>query len=146
VPEPAYFVRHILVGRRGRPRAGGPARRCFVVARSSDVSPPRCRRGPLASIVTRVPGTRLDAEKLRMLEQWAAGLQGDSRVEVAAAGRAILMLVEEVERLNVLVWDRQLPLAGPAPAAYDEGTEQAEDFGANLRQRLGSRRPHFGPF
>jgi hypothetical protein len=88
----------------------------------------------------------LDAEKIRMLEQWAAGLQGDPRAEVAAAGRAILMLTAEVERLNVLVWDRQLPLAEPVPDAHDEGTEQDEDFGANLRQRLGSRRPHFGPF
>jgi hypothetical protein len=103
-------------------------------------------RGPLESIVTRVPGTSLDAEKLRMLEQWAAGLQSDERAEVAAAGRAIRMLVEEVERLNVLVWDRQLPLAEPGPAAYEDGSEEAEDFAANLRQRLGSRRPHFGPF
>jgi hypothetical protein len=93
-----------------------------------------------------MPETRLDADKLRMLEQWGAGLQRDPRAEVAAAGRAILMLIEEVQRLDVLVWDRQLPLAEPGPAASDDGTEQAEDFGANLRERLGSRRPHFGPF
>jgi len=45
----------------------------------------------------------LDEEKLLALSRWSAGLQGDARTEVAAAGRAIAMLVEEVDRLQRLV-------------------------------------------
>jgi hypothetical protein len=67
----------------------------------------------------------LDADKMAALERWAAGLQGDTRPEVAASGRAILMLIEEIERLHVLLWGRSLypqdagedPM--PAPAAPD---------------------------
>jgi len=59
----------------------------------------------------------LDAEKLGVLRGWGEGLARDERHEVAAAGRAILMLVDEVERLHVLAWDRHLypeqTLVGP---------------------------------
>ena len=50
----------------------------------------------------------LDAEKLGVLRSWGAGLERDERNEVAAAGRAILMLIDEIERLHVLAWDRHL--------------------------------------
>jgi hypothetical protein len=56
----------------------------------------------------------LDDEKLSMLAKWAAGLRDDPRPEVAAAGRAIEMLIDEVERLHVLIWER--PLESRAPA------------------------------
>ena len=45
----------------------------------------------------------LDEEKLQALSRWSSSLQGDARAEVAAAGRAIAMLVEEVDRLQRLV-------------------------------------------
>ena len=35
---------------------------------------------------------------------WGEGLQTDPREEVRAAGRAITMLVEEIERLNIDLW------------------------------------------
>jgi hypothetical protein len=50
----------------------------------------------------------LDDQKLSLLAKWADGLRRDPRPEVAAAGRAIEMLIDEVERLNVLIWDRRL--------------------------------------
>ncbi len=46
---------------------------------------------------------QLDEEKLQALTRWSASLQGDARAEVAAAGRAIAMLVEEVDRLQRLL-------------------------------------------
>jgi hypothetical protein len=75
--------------------------------------------------------TVLDEEKLETLRRWGEGLTRDGREEVAAAGRAILMLVEEVERLHVDLWnatrlfpqeqqpgtDTQTPRAEPASAA-----------------------------
>ena len=46
----------------------------------------------------------LDEEKLETLRRWGEGLTRDAREEVAAAGRAILMLAEEVKRLHVNLW------------------------------------------
>jgi hypothetical protein len=43
---------------------------------------------------------RLDEEKLEILRTWAEGLADDGHEELEAAGKAILMLVEEIELLN----------------------------------------------
>ena len=48
--------------------------------------------------------SRLDEMKVETLRAWGEGLQSDPRDEVRAAGRAITMLVEEVERLNIDLW------------------------------------------
>ena len=63
---------------------------------------------------------RLDAEKLETLRRWGAGLSDDGRDEVRAAGRAILLLIEEVEHLYVDLWHARaiaasVPAAPPAP-------------------------------
>ena len=50
------------------------------------------------------PPHRLDEAKVETLRSWGEGLQSDPRDEVRAAGRAITMLVEEVERLNIDLW------------------------------------------
>ena len=73
----------------------------------------------------------MDAEKLNVLREWASGLEGDARVEVAAAGRAILLLIEEIERLHVNLWDKQL---------YPE-VAVAEDIADGLAQSVGQD-PH----
>jgi hypothetical protein len=39
-----------------------------------------------------------------MLWAWGEGLGADPRDEVRAAGRAITLLVEEIERLNIDLW------------------------------------------
>lgn len=69
----------------------------------------------------------LDAEKLEILRRWGAGLEGDLREEVSAAGRAILLLIEEIERLHVLVWDKRLypEDAPPALPAHGDAEEAA---------------------
>jgi len=53
---------------------------------------------------------RLDEEKLEMLRSWGDGLAHDPRDEVRAAGKAILMLVEEVELLHVDLWHTRGPV------------------------------------
>lgn len=74
------------------------------------------------------------ADELDQLRRWGSGLQNDSREEVAAAGRAIVLLIEEIERLHVLAWDRRL---------YPEA--DAQELPATLRARLRQRlRPHPG--
>lgn len=72
----------------------------------------------------------LDADKLAALERWATGLQGDARPEVAASGKAILMLVEEIERLHVLLWGRSLFPQETAPE------REESEVARTLRQRL----------
>lgn len=91
-----------------------------------------------------MPDAGLDAEKLRLLDEWAEGLQRDDRPEVAAAGRAILMLVAEIERLHVHLWDSHLNLGGdepsPAPEPVDAVDAAAVDLHVSLRERLFGRR------
>ena len=47
----------------------------------------------------------MDEDKLETLRRWGAGLRNDGREEVRAAGRAILMLVDEVDRLRLELAD-----------------------------------------
>jgi hypothetical protein len=95
----------------------------------------------------------LDEEKLQALSRWSASLQGDARAEVAAAGRAIAMLVEEVDRMQRLVRLTRAvdalsppepmltsepdpdPVAEPEPEPERTLTPEQRSF----RQRLASR-------
>ena len=83
----------------------------------------------------------LDDDKLSMLAKWAAGLRDDQRAEVAAAGRAIEMLIDEVERLNVLIWERRLDTgeAGLAQIWHGAETPGGEDVSQTLGDRLRNR-------
>ena len=47
---------------------------------------------------------RLDEERLEILRTWGAGLSGSDRDELRAAGKAIVMLIEEIDRLQADVW------------------------------------------
>jgi hypothetical protein len=92
-----------------------------------------------------MPGDGLDAEKIRLLNQWAEGLQHDERAEVSAAGRAILMLIDEVERLHVHLWDQQLNPPGRAEAVDAATRPEADvvearpELEPSLRRRLRAR-------
>jgi hypothetical protein len=46
----------------------------------------------------------LDEEKIELLRRWGEGLERDGREELRAAGRAIMLLIEEIERLHVELW------------------------------------------
>ncbi len=76
---------------------------------------------------------RLDEQRLEMLRSWGTGLSTSSRDELRAAGRAILMLVEEVDRLQVDVWN--------ARAAANQAVEQrsSQSLASTLRERLSQR-------
>lgn len=88
---------------------------------------------------------RLDAEKLEILRRWGDGLSREDRDETRSAGRAILLLIEEIERLHIDLWHaRTGDVAGGAPEpaaaaqAHDEevGAELAEELSTPLRDRL----------
>jgi len=79
----------------------------------------------------------LDESKLDALRRWGQGLRGAGSEEQAAAGRAILMLVEEIERLRLelLRTREELSPAKPKP----ERDEAAEDTGRLLTSTLQER-------
>ncbi|MDX6491457.1 MAG: hypothetical protein QOD43_1702 [Gaiellaceae bacterium] len=94
-----------------------------------------------------MPDGGLDVEKLSLLGKWAEGLQRDQRAEVAAAGKAILMLIEEVERLHVVIWDGRLNPARepePEPEEREPAQENLDDFPSllhRLRHRFSAGTP-----
>jgi hypothetical protein len=65
----------------------------------------------------------LDEEKLALLRHWGEGLTVDDREEVRAAGRAILMLSDEIERLHIDLWHAR----DPQPVEPDETAEPAPE-------------------
>ena len=68
-----------------------------------------------------------------MLRRWGEGLTHDEREEVRAAGRAILLLAEEVEHLHVDLWHAR---DGASPALEEPEVEERENLGTTLRDRL----------
>jgi hypothetical protein len=85
---------------------------------------------------------RLDAEKLDTLRRWGHGLETDERDEIRSAGRAILLLIEEIERLHIDLWharagDEAVPDAEPEPPPTED---LHTSLATSLRARLARRR------
>jgi len=79
---------------------------------------------------------RLDEEKLEMLRTWGEGLLSDGRDELRAAGRAISMLVEEVERLHVDLWHARQDTAREMEMQSAESHESQRQPGLALQRRI----------
>ena len=73
---------------------------------------------------------RLDEERLEILRGWGAGLGSDDREELRAAGKAITVLIEEIDRLQVDLWNARADQA----VAFEPPVTSAQ--GRALRQRL----------
>ena len=76
---------------------------------------------------------RLYEERLEILRSWGIGLASDDREELRAAGKAITVLIEEIDRLQVDLWN--------ARAVEREPVEDVESLvavtqGTALRDRL----------
>ncbi len=78
---------------------------------------------------------RLDSEQIELLRAWGAGLATDERDEVRAAGKAITLLVDEIDRLNIDLWNLR---AGEEPAPPAADTNEPA-LGSALRDRLRRR-------
>ena len=86
---------------------------------------------------------RLDAEKLEVLRGWGDGLSGDEREEVRSAGRAIVLLIEEIDRLHIDLWHLRRPdgaVSGNDDVQPAADADDAPDLGTSLRRRLLTRR------
>jgi hypothetical protein len=77
---------------------------------------------------------RLDEDKLDQLRRWGAGLAGDENQELRATGKAIMLLIEEIEALHVELWN-----AKTAVATADEDDALEDDSQDGLDRTLGAR-------
>ena len=77
---------------------------------------------------------RLDEVRIEMLRSWGEGLQTSDRDELRAAGRAILMLIEEIDRLEADLWNER----AEAIQAVSEHRSSAS-LASTLRERLAQR-------
>ena len=86
---------------------------------------------------------RLDEEHFEILRKWGAGLATDTRAELRAAGKAIMILIEEIDRLD----DVRMRGASKPPLieASDRDAEpesveavSSQSLGASLQERLGA--------
>jgi hypothetical protein len=81
---------------------------------------------------------RLDESKIEQLRVWGTGLTVNGSAELRATGKAILMLIEEIERLHIDLWSaRSTPEQG-ADEVGDDASEIADDalIERTLRDRL----------
>ncbi len=77
---------------------------------------------------------RLDEQRLEILRGWGAGLASDDREELRAAGKAITVLIEEIDRLQVDLWNARVDQRD------SERTFVVPSHGAALRARLDESR------
>jgi len=79
----------------------------------------------------------LDEEKLEALRTWGERLRKSGGEEYAAVGRAILMLVEEIDRLHIELWHSRMQSSEEEPAAaIDASSEGEEPVVSSLQTRL----------
>jgi regulator of replication initiation timing len=81
---------------------------------------------------------RLDQDKLEALRRWGHALRQAPSEEYAAAGRAILVLIEENERLRLELERGREPLsrAEPVPNDLAAAEDREEPVGETLHGRL----------
>jgi len=70
---------------------------------------------------------QLDEEKLEALRSWGERLRQGGGEESVAVGRAILMLVEEIDRLHIELWHARMDARVAEPAAPDATVAPEEE-------------------
>jgi hypothetical protein len=85
---------------------------------------------------------RLDEDKIDQLRHWGSGLANAEGDELRATGKAILLLIEEIEALHVDLWNAKTALEAPAPAEQD--VRSATDLHRSLAARLRFSRGNSG--
>jgi hypothetical protein len=80
---------------------------------------------------------RLDVEKLEALRAWGEQLRQAEGEELAATGRAILMLVEEIDHLTIELWHARLHPSVAEPRTNDKSAEDMQEpLASSLQSRL----------
>jgi hypothetical protein len=79
---------------------------------------------------------RLDEGKIEQLRAWGAGLQADGNHDLRATGKAILLLIEEIERLHVDLWNAKTTQEQKGSATSDADGRVQASIDRTLRARL----------
>ena len=94
--------------------------------------------GPFATVRERLP-SGVNEDELAALVRWGNALvASDTTAELRAAGKAIVMLGDEVERLHIQVWNLRAQLRAPeiAEDPAPDADEQERGFVSTLMHRL----------
>ncbi len=87
---------------------------------------------------------RLDEDKLEQLRRWGAGLAGTEDQELRATGKAILLLIEEIEALHVELWNAKAGATRPEETESEPEPDVVAQTGGSLDGTLGARLRRFG--
>jgi len=80
---------------------------------------------------------QLDEEKLEALRSWGDRLRQTGGEEYAAVGRAILLLVEEIDRLHIELWHARMQPSAQVSAPAEVPAETTEEaVTTSLRARV----------
>jgi hypothetical protein len=77
---------------------------------------------------------RLDEDKIDQLRRWGSGLAHAESEELRATGKAILLLIDEIEALHIDLWNAKEAQA-EHPTGENEGF-QPPDLHRTLAERL----------
>lgn len=87
-------------------------------------------------------------EEFETLRSWGESLTEDTRAEVRAAGRAIMLLAAEIERLQVQLWHAKLGIephtADGARPPRDDAAEPEPPAAGELEASLPQLEPALG--
>ena len=83
---------------------------------------------------------RLDEGKIELLRAWGAGLRADGNHDLRATGKAILLLIEEIERLHVDLWNARTMQEQGRPATSDADDQVQASMDRTLWARLNRAR------
>ena len=75
-------------------------------------------------------------EQDEQLRAWGAGLVADGNYELRATGKAILLLIEEIERLHVDLWNAKTTQEQDQPVHAGGDHEVQASLDRTLRARL----------
>jgi hypothetical protein len=79
---------------------------------------------------------RLDEDKINQLRAWGSGLAANGSDDLRATGKAILLLIEEIERLHIDLWNAKSAQEDdqPDPSEVEDPVQASMD--RTLRARL----------
>jgi hypothetical protein len=81
---------------------------------------------------------RLNEDKIDQLRRWGSGLMSAESDEFRATGKAILLLIDEIEALHVDLWNAKVVLEPPDEPEEHPAPELHRSLAARLRFSRGN--------
>jgi len=79
---------------------------------------------------------RLDEGKIDQLRAWGSGLAANGSDDLRATGKAILLLIEEIERLHIDLWNAKAAQEQALPDQSEGDDHVQPSLDRTLRGRL----------